>query len=434
MIVFVLVMVGVAVSHISGIMSPITTFKHNKHIEELQFCVISDLHYLSEKLGIDQVAYKHTQYTETKLSEDSRFIIDAYIEQLKSEVPEIIIITGDLTHNGEKVCHQEVIEKLNKLRKAGKRVYVIPGNHDINNPLAFKYVGSKQIKTESITPEEFAEMYADFGYKEAYSRDNHSLSYALNIDSTFVLIGLDACRYRENTATKSYSGGILSDYSLAWLEKVLYDAKDKNKRLFISMHHGLIEHFPGQSLNPVSSNYLLSNSHQLISLLRKYDVKLVFTGHFHANDISTIDDNLYDIETGSAITYPHSYRIVKVEDYTITVKTKNIEQVNINTGKLSYKEYSIQKTMKGLENYFNNNWKRVNGKYPDSTVRRLRHEFAKAVLAHYYGDEVMQQSSLALVSELEKSKDSFLKLIGIALKGIYSDAMPADRDVMIELK
>lgn len=65
-------------------------------------------------------------------------------------------------------------------------------------------------------------MYADFGYKEAYSRDNHSLSYALNIDSTFVLIGLDACRYRENTATKTYSGGILSDYSLAWLESTLW--------------------------------------------------------------------------------------------------------------------------------------------------------------------------------------------------------------------
>ena len=433
-IVLILIIIGVAISVISEIKYSIPILEQNGKKEELQFIVISDLHYLSEKLGIDQAAYKHTLYTETKLSEESRFIIDAYIEKLSNEPSEIIIVTGDMTNNGEKICHQEVIEKLNKLRKAGKRVFVIPGNHDINNPLAFKYIGYNQVKTETITPEEFASMYADFGYNQAYSRDKHSLSYALNIDSTFVLIGLDACLYKQNTDTKSFSGGKLSDNTIVWLEKVLADAKDKGKRPFISMHHGLIEHFPGQSLSPVSADYILSNSHQLISLLKKYDVKLVFTGHFHANDIATVAENLYDIETGSTITYPHSYRIIKVEDYTLTVKTKNIDQVKINTGKLSFKEYSIQRTMKGLENYFNNNWKRVSGNYPDSIVRKLRNEFTKAVLAHYYGDEVMPLSSLALITESEKSNDSFLKLIGIALKGIYSDGMPADREIMIELK
>lgn len=433
-LVLILIITVAAILVISEIMYSTPKVKQNKKKEELQFIVISDLHYLSEKIGIDQAAYKHTLYTETKLSDVSRFIIDAYIEKLTNEASQIIIVTGDLTNNGEKICHQEVIQKLNKLRNAGKRVFVIPGNHDINNPLAYKYIGNNQVMTETITPDEFASMYADYGYNEAYSCDIHSLSYALNIDSTFVLIGLDGCLYRKNTDTKSFSGGTLSDNTLVWLEKVLSDAKDKGKRPFISMHHGLIDHFPGQSLSPVSAEYILSNSNQLISLLRKYDVKLVFTGHFHANDIATVADNLYDIETGSAITYPHSYRIIRVEDYTLTVKTKNIEQVNIKTGKLSYKEYSIQRTMKGLENYFNNNWKRVNGKYPDSTVRSLRHEFAKAVLAHYYGDEIMPLSSLDLISKLEKSNDSFMKIIGIALKGIYSDGMPADRDVMIELK
>lgn len=433
-IVLILVITGVAVSVFSRFISPISTVEQNKRIDNLQFIVISDLHYLSPKIGIDQAAYKHTLYTETKLSEDSRFIIDAFVEKLSFEATKYILVTGDLTHNGEKICHQEVIEKLNKLRKAGKRVFVIPGNHDINNPLAFKYIGNNQIKTESISPDEFASMYADYGYNEAYSRDKHSLSYAINIDSTFVLIGLDGCRYKENTTTMSYSGGKLSENTLVWLEKVLIDVKHKGKRPFISMHHGLIEHFPGQSLNPISAEYILSNSHQLISLLRKYDVKLVFTGHFHANDIATVADNLYDIETGSAITYPHSYRIIKIEDYTMIVKTKNIDEVKFNTGELSFKEYSIKKTMKGLENYFNNNWKLTNANYSEVTVGKLRQEFAKAVLAHYYGDEIMPKSSTAFIAELEKSNNSFMKLIGIALKGIYSDGMPADRDVMIELK
>lgn len=433
-IVLILVITSVAVSVYSGIISPIPTVEENKRIDKLDFIVISDLHYLSPKLGIDQAAYKHSLYTETKLSEDSRFIIDAFVEKLSFVATKFIIVTGDLTHNGEKICHQEVIEKLNKLRKAGKRVFVIPGNHDINNPMAFKYQGNNQIKTESISPDEFASMYADYGYNEAYSRDKHSLSYAVNMDSTFVFIGLDACRYKENTPSKSYSGGTLSGNTLVWLEHILIDAKNKGKRPFISMHHGLIEHFPGQSLNPISAEYILSNSHQLISLLRKYDVKLVFTGHFHANDIATVAENLYDIETGSAITYPHSYRIIKIEDYTMTVQTINIDEVKLNTGRMSFKEYSIKKTMKGLENYFNNNWKRANSVYPDSIVRKLRNEFAKAVLAHYYGDEIMPKSSAMFVAELEKSNDSFMKLIGIALKGIYSDGMPADRDLMIELK
>ena len=82
-----------------------------------------------------------------------------------------MIISGDLTLEGEKLSHEAFAQKLGKLEDHGIPVYVIPGNHDINNPKAASYKGAEVIPATRTTPEEFATIYRDFGYDEAISRD-----------------------------------------------------------------------------------------------------------------------------------------------------------------------------------------------------------------------------------------------------------------------
>ncbi len=46
--------------------------------------------------------------------------------------------------------------------------FVIPGNHDIENPWARNYVGDELIKIDSITNDEFRDIYALMVIKMPY--------------------------------------------------------------------------------------------------------------------------------------------------------------------------------------------------------------------------------------------------------------------------
>ena len=96
-------------------------------------------------------------------------ITDAAFEQAEMLKPDVIILSGDLTLNGEKESHKELAKKLEQVEKAGVQVVVIPGNHDINNPHAAVYFGEEKAETDPVTPEEFYNIYHMYGYDQAIS-------------------------------------------------------------------------------------------------------------------------------------------------------------------------------------------------------------------------------------------------------------------------
>src|SRR5690625_2299477 len=76
-----------------------------------------------------------------------------------------LLIPGDLTKDGELLSHLEVRDILKSWLDEDKdrRIFLIPGNHDINNYQAYDYKNLKP--DQNITPKEFFEIY-DFSYKE----------------------------------------------------------------------------------------------------------------------------------------------------------------------------------------------------------------------------------------------------------------------------
>jgi len=142
--------------------------------------------------------------------------------------------------------HLELIRKLTSLKQKGIRIYVIPGNHDVNIPDAKAYVGDESSPTQTVSAKEFAELYAPFGYSGAIRRDSASLSYLSALTDSLWLLSLDSNRYNEYTAT-SISGGRLLPQTEQWAMDILSEARSKNITVLGMMHHGLVEHMPYQA-------------------------------------------------------------------------------------------------------------------------------------------------------------------------------------------
>lgn len=407
--------------------------KDSQNNRSLDFIVFADPHYFAPELGVGEPAFYRDKMTETKLTEQSKKILSVYLDEIAQSDIKNIIICGDLTHNGEKYNHLQVAEMLKQLKDKGKNIYLIPGNHDVNNPYAARFKGVEFFHIDNISPKEFAGIYNDFGYSQAFSRESKSLSYAAQLDNKYDLICLDASRYDEYREKYAPSGGKLKKETLEWLNKILEQRKALGKKFIAVLHHNLIEHFPGQSINPVSNSYILQNSAELMNIMNKYNIQLIFTGHFHANDIACQGD-IYDIETGSAITYPHSYRIVSINDTIARINTRNINYSALDSGNINFAEYSKNKTSRGLNNFFHYHLDKSGKMLNADLIKKLRENFAKVVFTHYYGDEKIDDETSRFCDSLINSNDKLLNLIGVTLKSIYRDTYPGDRNIKIKLK
>ena len=95
------------------------------------------------------------------------------------------------------------------------------------------------------------------------------------------------------------------------------------------MHHPLIEHIKGASM--YISTYTVGSNTAVRDALIEAGVKVILTGHFHASDIAYDwnDDEtngIYDINTGSLISYPCDYRLLTLSEdmQTLHVATESL--------------------------------------------------------------------------------------------------------------
>jgi hypothetical protein len=77
----------------------------------------------------------------------------------------------------------------------------------------------------------------------------------------------------------------------------------------------------------------------------KYKDVRMLTSHFHATDCTErfwtgSDDPLYDIETGSLVSSPCTYRQVCIEDGILDIDTVKITDIDYNTGAATFQEYA----------------------------------------------------------------------------------------------
>ena len=249
-----------------------------------------------------------------KLEDYSVGLFQNMIDSILLQMPDIVMLPGDISKDGEKLSHEYITQELSRLTNAGIKVFVVPGNHDIGNIENAQYFdGSKRYKAENITAEQFAEMYASFGY-EGSVRDENSLSYAAEPVDGLVIIGIDSHSRKIGKKT------------LDWICEQASNACEQDKQIIAMMHHPIMEHFNGQT--EMKSDAIIKDDENVRSRFMEAGIHTVFTGHFHTTDVAMAynenhTDSIFDITTGSMISYPMHHRWVTLSE--------NLSRMEINT-------------------------------------------------------------------------------------------------------
>ena len=249
----------------------------------------TDVHYQSADSEDDGAAFQlFVERCDGKVVKYLPQLLDAFMDQVIAEKPTALVLSGDITMNGEKINHEELARKLGKVQeagipvlvipveKAGVQVVVIPGNHDINNPNAAVYFGDEKTSTDSVTPEEFYDIYHMYGYDQAISRDSASLSYVYQLDERNRLLMLDSCQYEP----KNMVEGQLKVETLRWADEQLKKAKEDGMNVLPIGHHNLL----AQS-RMYTTQCAMNNNGDVIELFQKYELPLYLSGHLHVQRI-----------------------------------------------------------------------------------------------------------------------------------------------------
>ena len=266
---------------------------------QTKIVVLSDTHVMGPGLLVnDGAAWQNELAKDRKLLDYSQEVFDVLMETMLSEMPDMLLITGDLTKDGELLSHEYVAGQLNRLREAGIKTFVIPGNHDFGTKHALTFDGDQSSRAEVV--------------------DETSLSYCCEPVEGLLLIGLD-----------SGTDGRLEESTLEWACQQAARAQQQGKYVLAMMHHALVPHFNAE--DQILPSSVVQNYETVRNRLADAGVQVVLTGHIHISDIAKdynadLTRSIYDISTGSTISYPCDYRRLTLsEDRTqLSVSTSRI--------------------------------------------------------------------------------------------------------------
>ena len=409
-----------------------TGTKNAPQYPDVNFAVISDIHVYTTELGSSGAAFEKVMNSDRKLLLDSIDLLDFAISEILEKQAGFVLIPGDLTKDGELVNHKIVAEKLQRLIEADIPVYVVPGNHDVNNPESFSFSGDTTQPVQNVSEQDFAQIYADYGYGSAFMRDTNSLSYTAEITEGMWLLAIDATRHNENVSGHhAIVGGKISQATADWIASVLREADSRNIAVMAMMHHGFGEHWKGQAkLHP---DYIILDFENFGKFLASWNVRVGFTGHYHAHDVKrNYFDNgkyLYDIETGSLITAPSPIRYARINNNSLEISSDFfIEKLHPGTDFAEKGHAFVKKTVmleaaNTLRKY----------KVSEKDIEIIADAVGDAFAAHYSGDEnpalrpKIQKSKLGLWGRVVLSTQQYV------LDGLWQDLVPEDINLTINL-
>lgn len=401
---------------------------HLSATEPLKIGVITDIHYLSEKLMDKGYTINDYVYNSGKNVISTPEVLDQVLQDYLDSNITVLLISGDLTKDGEKQSHLDLRDKLRPLYDKGVQIFVVPGNHDINMPNALKYQGNKTFKTENITVKDFKEIYANYGFNQATEKDGASLSYLAPLDESTYLLTIDAARYEYYTNTPIIAGRVKPETE-SWIVEILNKAKAENKQVIAMMHWGLAEHIPYQSA--AFPNYLVHDNKRIATLLADNGVKVIFTGHFHSNDITQFDtvqgNRIYDIETGALVSYPYAYRMIELADGKMQIKTKNVTSTasypNLaEESKENMKRIASTRALPMI--------KKLGFEFPEQYTEQLAQIAGELFILHLYGDEKVSPETK------KQLMDIFIEMgfpVDTDMNNLQLDLFPADNNLTIDI-
>lgn len=404
--------------------APVTLLMPLSASAQTSIAVVSDIHVMAPDLLANDAASNEPWIKdfagERKMLDKSAGLFTQFVGALKLSKPDILLITGDLTKDGELASHKYVRDGLAELTASpyNIKVFVIPGNHDIKSSgTVYKYDGTtKTALTEDdliTTDDAFATYYNGYGYDDDNSAyDTDSKSYATEPVPGLVIIGID-----------SHSTTI-SDETLTWICSQASQARDKGKQVIAMMHHPLFPHITGADM--FIDTYTVGSYETVRDALIDAGVNVILTGHFHTSDIAkdwkTAEetDPIYDINTGSLISYPCDYRMLTLSQnkQTLNVSTYSLTPSGMTAD--ACKTWLSDRVEKIAKNKLNSAPYNSLGISDEDKVF-LAETAASAFILHAEGDENTNGAASTLLNNYETHPFTTTNYLFVLGKNIYLD-------------
>lgn len=296
-----------------------------------------------------------------QLSFESPTLLQAIIDSALIHKPDIVIISGDLTMNGEKPSHELVAKMLKPLMESNDtKLYVIPGNHDLHNPTAYLFDGDVAKRDPGITEDEFRQLYYHFDENDAVEYEETTLSYIAYPNNELALLCMDSNDWSSASSVGSEEPdttdivscpGKYSETTLQWMESKAKAAIESGRRVFVIQHQTLFEHFDNEAdmfssnlLNPTDS---INTSEVILQRMADAGIKVVFSGHRHFSDINYMltetGQKVWEVNTSSASYILPQYRVCTLNDDELNVNTVILRNVDLDGKGTPTDEYSIKR-------------------------------------------------------------------------------------------
>ena len=273
--------------------------------------VMTDPHYLSPELTDGGASFlKTVQNGDSKLPQYSDLYMTAFTDAVLDAEPDLVILSGDLTYNGERLSHEGIRAYCRQIEEAGIPVLVIPGNHDISNQNAVRFTGSSFERVENTDGDQFREIWQEYGYNEASSLDSASGSYIFEFSPVLWFLCLDVNSYSNNTVPGS---------SISWIQQQMARAERSGARVILVSHQNLLRH------NSVFFyGYQIYNADLLIELFSDYKILCCLSGHTHLESVRREGDIL-EIVTSALAVAPNQYGILTLTDGRMRYHTERLD-------------------------------------------------------------------------------------------------------------
>ncbi len=452
----------------------------------LKFYQITDLHHYAQELGIEGKAFEKICLSDQKCLAETGPMIDAYFDKIIEDTEtNIVLITGDVSCNGAMESHRDLVAKLERLKSAGKKIYLTTGTHDYFNPdgngtgKAEKCVGDELLTATQTEREELLKIYHDFGLNEAISMHKPSHSYCVQLQEGYRLLCL-------NDDGDEYFCGYYDD-CMEWIKAQIDEAHKNGDYIFAVTHHPVL---PPSPIYPLfSQRDMLGNHDEVSTFFADNGVKFIFTGHTHMMNIAkkTTEkgNDFYDVNTSSAVGYPSAMRKVEMTDTQVIIDTVQIDNFDWDLKDKTVDEYTKENFLQFLNAIFDSlaydydkacelstsfsmtpekmlkakpllqplgkflqkaTFKTIGNlfglkKYIDPSIEnRLVKEFAMELVTNiYYGDEpytpdtpeykavsALFNKRIKKVLKLKKGSEKIAEIMDILLDGVLYDAPPSD--------
>jgi hypothetical protein len=211
-------------------------------------------------------------------------------------------------------------------------------------------------------------------------------------------------------------------------------AGKQGKKVIGLMHHGLLEHFTGQSI--LFSEYVIEDWQNVSRLFSDQGLNLVFTGHFHSNDVTSADfttSTLTDVETGSLVTFPCPFRTIdfNVAGAHLAVETEFVQAIPSHP--VDFPAYAEQYLESGLTGITRYQLSQPPYSLTEPALSTLTPLVVSAMMAHYAGDENPDPAKMAIYRAFMADPDPITQALGHSLYFLWNDLLPADNAVSLEM-